>query len=124
MGGPGDDIKNDYNSQIIRSIEHPVKPVPGASLARYRWAVASRVGAAALGGYALASATAACLAVWLPLARPDAVVTGMLSAFVVYAIGVTWVFATRNAWRAWAGMLMPAVLLAALCWLGRSAGMA
>jgi len=101
-----------------------VKPVPGASLARYRWAVASRVGAAALGGYALASATAACLAVWLPMARADAVLTAMLVAFAAYAIGATWVFAARNAWRAWAGMLGPALVLAALCWLGRTAGMA
>jgi len=101
-----------------------VKPDPGASLARYRWAVASRVAAAVLGGYALASATAACLAVWLPLARVDAVITAMLAAFVAYAIGATWVFATRNAWRAWAGMLAPAALLAALFWLGRPAGVA
>ena len=101
-----------------------MKPIPGASLAHYRWAVASRVGAAVLGGYVLASATAACLAVWLPLARVDAVIAAMLSAFAVYALGVTWVFATRNAWRAWAGMLVPAGLLAALFWLGRFAGWA
>ena len=101
-----------------------MKPVPGAGPARYRWAVASRVGAAVLGGYALASATAACLAVWLPLARADAAVAAMLAALVVYAIGVIWVFATRDGWRAWAGLLMPAALLAALFWLGRPAGVA
>lgn len=101
-----------------------MKPDPGAGLARYRWAVASRVAAAMFGGYALASATAACLAVWLPMARVDAVVTAMLLAFVVYAIGVTWVFATRTAWRAWGGMLGPAVVLAVLFWAGRPAGLA
>ena len=101
-----------------------MKPIPGAGLAHYRWTVASRVAAATLGGYALASATAACLAVWLPLARVDAVVTAMLLAFVVYAVGVTWVFATRSAWRAWMGMLLPAAVLGGLFWLGRPAGLA
>jgi hypothetical protein len=42
---------------------------------RYRLAVFSRVAAAILGGYALASAAAACLAVWLPMGRADAVTT-------------------------------------------------
>ncbi|MCD0504778.1 DUF3649 domain-containing protein [Bordetella petrii] len=101
-----------------------MKPIPGASLAQYRWAVTSRVAAAVFGGYALASAAAACLAVWLPMARPDAVITAMLLAFVIYAIGATWVFATRNAWRAWGGLLVPAAVLAAVYWLGRPVGLA
>ncbi|CAB3845282.1 hypothetical protein LMG26858_01419 [Achromobacter anxifer] len=91
---------------------------------RYRLAVFSRAVAAILGGYALASAAAACLAVWLPMRRADAVVTAQMLSFVVYTCGVIWVFATRNAWRAWAGILLPALLLGALFAAGRAMGAA
>lgn len=91
---------------------------------RYRLAVFSRAAAAILGGYLLASAAAACLAVWLPLRRPDAVVTAQMLSFVFYACGVIWVFATRNAWRAWAGILGPAALLGLLFLAGRATGAA
>jgi len=89
---------------------------------RYRLAVTSRAAAAILGGYALASAAAAFLAVWLPMTRPDAVVAAQMLSFVFYACAVLWVFATRNAWRAWAGVLLPTALMAALYWLGRMGG--
>ena len=85
---------------------------------RYRLAVASRALAAILGGYGLASAAAA----WLPMQRADAVVTAQMSAFVVYTCGVIWVFATRNAWRAWAGILLPAALFGGLFLIGRMVG--
>ena len=55
----------------------------------YQLAVASRAIAAILGCYGLASAAAACLAVWL-LARADAVVTAQMLSFVFYACGVIW----------------------------------
>ena len=96
-----------------------MKPIPGAGLARYRWTVASRAIAAVLGGYVLASAAAACLAVWLPMTRVDAVVTGSMLGFVAYTIGVVWVFAARNTWRAWAGITIPTVAFASLFWLDR-----
>lgn len=91
---------------------------------RYRLAVFSRAAAAILGGYALASAAAACLAVWLPMGRADAVTTAQMLSFVVYAGGVIWVFATRNAWRAWAGILLPAAVLGGLFLAGRAVGVA
>ncbi|HEY9275444.1 DUF3649 domain-containing protein [Achromobacter sp.] len=91
---------------------------------RYRLAVFSRAAAAILGGYVLASAAAACLAIWLPMRRPDAVITAQMLSFVFYACGVIWVFATRNAWRAWAGVLLPAMLLGALFMVGRASGAA
>jgi len=91
---------------------------------RYRMAVFSRAAAAILGGYVLASAAAACLAVWLPMGRADAVTTAQMLSFVVYACGVIWVFATRNAWRAWAGILIPAAVLGGLFLAGRAAGVA
>lgn len=89
---------------------------------RYRLAVFSRMAAAILGGYALASAAAACLAVWLPMGRADAVTTAQMLSFVFYACGVIWVFATRNAWRAWAGILLPAAVLGGLFLAGRAMG--
>ncbi|MBO1017896.1 DUF3649 domain-containing protein [Achromobacter sp. SD115] len=91
---------------------------------RYRLAVFSRAAAAILGGYVLASAAAACLAIWLPMRRPDAVITAQMLSFVFYACGVIWVFATRNAWRAWVGVLVPAALLGALFAVGRATGAA
>ena len=91
---------------------------------RYRLAVFPRGAAATLGGYARASAAAACLAIWLPMRRPDAVVTAQMLSFVFYACGVIWVFATRNAWRAWAGVLLPAALMGALFLAGRATGAA
>lgn len=96
-----------------------MKPIPSAGLARYRWAVVSRIMAAVLGGYALASASAAVLAVWLPMPRVDAVVTANVLTFVVYAIAIMWVFAARSTWRAWAGMVLPTAVLGALFWLTR-----
>lgn len=101
-----------------------MKPIPGARAARYRWAVLSRIVAAVLGGYALAAASAASLAVWLPMTRVDAVVTASMLAFVVYAAGVMWVFAARDTWRAWAGIVLPTALLAGLFWLSRIMGAA
>ncbi len=49
----------------------------------YRLAVTSRVLAAVIGGYLMASLAAICLALWLPTSRADAVVTGMMSSFVL-----------------------------------------
>ena len=92
-------------------------PNSGAGMLRYRFAVASRAIAAIGGSYLLASAAAAAMAVWLPMARVDAVVTGQMLSFVIYACGVIWVFATYNAWRAWAGILIPTAILAALYWM-------
>jgi hypothetical protein len=37
---------------------------------------------------------------------------------------VIWVFATRNAWRAWAGILGPAAVLGGLFLAGRAMGVA
>lgn len=87
----------------------------------YRLAVVSRIVAAALGGYVLAALASIFLAWTLPLARPEAVVSSMMLAFVVYLIVVLWCFACRNAWQAWAGIVLPGLLLAladgALCWM-------
>lgn len=78
---------------------------------RYRLAVASRALAAIGGGYALSAVCAALLAVVLPLPRAEAVITATLLSFVVFCCAVLWVFAARNAWRAWAGLVVPGVVV-------------
>lgn len=76
----------------------------------FRPDVASRLGAAVLGGYALANLLSLALGGLLPLAPADTVTTALLLSFSVYAAAVLWAFAARSAWRAWAGLLIPAAL--------------
>ncbi len=78
---------------------------------RYRLGVASRAVAAIIGGYALAAAATAFMALTLPMARADAVLTATLLSFTVYVCAVIWVFAARDALRAWLGIGVPALLL-------------
>lgn len=75
----------------------------------------SRIVAALFGGYALA-ALASVAAVALPVSRSEAVLTGMLASFAVYAGAVIWVFAVRSAWRAWAGLVVAALPLGLAAW--------
>lgn len=65
------------------------------------WAVASRVLAAILGGYAVAYAATAFLAVYLPLIRADRVTFASLGCFAVYAVAILYAFGARSALRAW-----------------------
>lgn len=81
-------------------------------------ALISRIVAAMLGGYVLA-ALVSVAAVALPISKPQAVLTGMLGSFAVYAGAVIWVFAVRSAWRAWGGLLVvaaPLLLVAMSVW--------
>jgi hypothetical protein len=74
-------------------------------------AVLSRIAAALFGGYVIAAlASVAVLA--LPMSKPQAVLTGMLASFLIYAAAVVWVFAVRSAARAWTGLLVVAAPLA------------
>lgn len=68
----------------------------------------------------LAAAATALLAVLLPAQRAEAVISATLLSFLIYASAVLWVFSTRSALRAWVGILMTTVLLAAALWLYRS----
>lgn len=77
-----------------------------------RWMeIASRAVAAAVGGYALSSATAVCLALALPIARSEAVLVGIMTSFIVYICAVLWVFAAASARRAWIGLAVPTAIL-------------
>ncbi|AHC33821.1 MULTISPECIES: DUF3649 domain-containing protein [unclassified Pseudomonas] len=84
----------------------------------YRLAVTSRVLAAVVGGYLMASLASICLALWLPTSRADAVIVGMMSSFVFYLLAVLWCFACRTAGRAWLGVMAPCVLFATLAGAG------
>jgi len=75
----------------------------------------SRIVAALFGGYALAAlASVAVLA--LPMSKPQAVLTGMLASFAIYAAAVIWVFAVRSALKAWVGLVIVAVPLSLAAW--------
>ncbi|PWE40942.1 DUF3649 domain-containing protein [Pseudomonas prosekii] len=90
----------------------------------YRLAVTSRVLAAVVGGYVVAALASISLSLWLPMARAEAVVTGMMTSFLAYLVAVLWCFACRSAWQAWLGMLVPSVVLGAISalayWMGHS----
>ncbi|HVR48112.1 MAG TPA: DUF3649 domain-containing protein [Pseudorhodoferax sp.] len=92
--------------------------------ARYRLAVASRAIAAIGGGYALSALAAMAMALYLPLHRAEAVITGTLASFVFYTGAVMWAFAARTAWSAWGGLALPSLLLAAGLWWLQRAGAA
>jgi hypothetical protein len=91
---------------------------------RYRLSVASRVLAAALGGYALASALSVLLALIWPLPQAQAVLASTMLSFALYAAAVIWVFSVRSVIRAWLGMLVPATLAGLVCWLLMAGGAA
>lgn len=83
--------------------------------ARDHGPLASRIIAALFGGYAVAALASVAVLV-LPADRVQAAFSGMLLSFAVYAGAVVWVFAVRSAWRAWAGLLVAALVLAPAAW--------
>ena len=88
----------------------------------YRLAVTSRVFAAVLGGYLVAALASVSLSLWLPMARAEAVVIGMMTSFLAYLVAVLWCFACRSAWQAWLGLIVPSLVLAALSGLAYGVG--
>ncbi|WP_339897909.1 DUF3649 domain-containing protein [uncultured Gilvimarinus sp.] len=79
------------------------------------WRLVSLIGAALLGGYALASAVGIFLAAILPASKSDAVLLGNLVSFAVYVAAIMWVCAVRKPLRAWCVLLITALILAGLC---------
>ncbi|RZN29547.1 DUF3649 domain-containing protein [Bradyrhizobium sp. Leo121] len=75
----------------------------------------SRIVAALFGGYALAALNSVAVLA-LPMSKPQAVLTGMLASFAIYAGAVIWVFAVRSALKAWAGLIVVAVPLSLAAW--------
>lgn len=102
-------------------MNRPLPPPPRGG----GWRTASRVLAAALGGYALSALAMADLALLLPhlgRTRAEGVLIASLCSFVVYTGVAVGVFAARSAGRAWALLGLAAVLLAAL-YLGLQPGL-
>ncbi len=71
-----------------------------------------RISAALLGGYALAFGFTAFFSVYLPMSRPDRVVTASLLCFAVWVAAAIYAFAARSALYAW---LLIAELTALFC---------
>lgn len=76
--------------------------------------ITSRVGAAALGGYALTYAFTACLTLLLPLPKSEAILTAAMLSFLLYAGAIIGAFAAATSWRAWIGLLAPAAAFTAI----------
>ena len=80
--------------------------------AKERWSVASRVLAAAAGGYALTSLTTLALSLLLHrvgAGRAEAVLASTMASFLLYTAVVMAVFHARTALRAWTGIILAAV---------------
>jgi hypothetical protein len=92
----------------------------GLEAARRTGWLVSRIAAALFGGYALA-ALGSVAALALPMAKTEAVLTGMLASFAIYAGAVIWVFAARSASRAWIGLMVAALPLCLAAWFVCSA---
>ncbi|MET0334453.1 MAG: DUF3649 domain-containing protein [Rhizobacter sp.] len=97
---------------LARSRERLVRPL----------GIVSRAIAAIGGGYAVAAAAAAVIALYLPGSRANAAVTGTLMSFLIYAVAVMWVFAARTATRAWIGLVIPGAVLASVLFLHYGVG--
>ena len=84
----------------------------------------SRCLAALLGGYLLAAMASVSLSLLLPLPRGEAVIRGMMLSFRFDLGAFIGVFAARNAWMAWFGVLAPSAALAIIngltWWVGHS----
>ncbi|ACY32706.1 hypothetical protein CtCNB1_1960 [Comamonas thiooxydans] len=78
----------------------------------------SRLLAAVVGGYLLASALAVFLATVLPASRAEAVLAGMQWSFALHVLAVIWAFSPVSHGRVWLGLMLPAcVMAAASVWL-------
>lgn len=72
-----------------------------------RWVVFSRVLAAILGGYALATSSALFIGQLLlsSAGKYQAIHIGLLLSFLVYACATMWVFSVSNATKAWIDLI-------------------
>lgn len=66
--------------------------------------MAARIVLAVACGYALAVAVSIVLSFILPMSRVEAVLSGLLISFAVYAAAIIWVFAVRSISRMWIGL--------------------
>lgn len=85
-------------------------------------AVASRALVALGGGYALAAFFTTTVALLARAPREEAAYLGAVPSFLVLAGAIVWAFTARTVLRAWLGILIPLLALAATtAWLSRAA---
>lgn len=77
----------------------------------YGWRLLSLIGAALIGGYALATAIGIFIGGVLPTGLGEATLTGNLLSFAAYAGVIIWVFAMRRPARAWLLILLASIAL-------------
>ncbi|WP_242146211.1 hypothetical protein [Sphingomonas sp. BAUL-RG-20F-R05-02] len=106
----------------VGTVRHTVTafPAPVRGVVRdrhcsaYRINIAARTIAGSFGAYAVVAALGALLARLLPMARPEAVMTGMLAALLVFPAVTIWAFLARSPARALGGIATAAFALATL----------
>lgn len=85
--------------------------------ARYRWAVASRVLAAFVGGYVLSSLLLVLLSLIWPLPQAEAIGASTMLSFIIYPLIIIWAFSIKRLRTVWLGMLFSGLLCFVLVWL-------
>ncbi|EDY87407.1 conserved hypothetical protein [gamma proteobacterium HTCC5015] len=99
-------------SNAARSVSPSAQQI--AQRRQKRWAVLMRSLAAMFGGYAVTTLAVVCLSAALPMAPAFAVITATLLSFLILAVIAMWCFAAKTAARAWLGLLLMSLPLAAL----------
>jgi hypothetical protein len=102
----------------------PMKKTQAHTDNLYHRQITLRVVIAILGGYALANITAILLSYLLPMPKSDAVMTGILLSFAIYAGAIIWVFAVRSMHKAWLGLIVPSLVFGAVVLALKFAGVA
>ncbi|KGJ97418.1 DUF3649 domain-containing protein [Colwellia psychrerythraea] len=84
-----------------------------------RWSVLSRVLAATLGGYILATASSFFISQLLmtSVGKYQAIHIGLMLTFIVYACVAMWVFSVKTATKAWLGLLKLSISFVVATWL-------
>lgn len=102
------------------SMARPERSRGLSGAARYRWSVASRILAASLGGYLVASLFNLALPlVWGRLGgdQPGALLAASMASFLLHALMAVGVFIASSAKRAWAALGLAILLLGLLVML-------
>lgn len=92
--------------------------------AQYRWSVASRFIAAALGGYVIVTLLQPAFMAVLPWESYKSLLFASQTGYLYYTGVIVWCFAVRTARRAWLGLAvvaLPLILIDAWYLLQRSA---
>lgn len=79
-------------------------------------AVAARSATAVIGGYLFSYAAAIWLSHILPMARVEAVMSGLLASFCFYAGAIIWAFGARTVTRAVVGIALSTAIVGFLAW--------